>query len=364
MIRGRKKLWFSLAATVAITGISFASPVTPTNFINQALAQQALVSGGTASGEINANSRSFPDDGTSRFGEEYTFQGQEEDKVTIEVKPTGALEYKLVLIDPRGNIEDTGAADNSSINDHTLKRSGTYKVRVLALDVGKIGRYTIRFKSSNTKTDTADGVMGELGFRIVACGNPELAVIIIGEEERCTSDYGKGGRYRYNASTGKLEAEAIPDSKPLADKVMDRLGLATYPCGADPTKLVVFTIGNETRCMIPRGEYTAGSSYTFDTASNKFKQDQQPVNANNNPVPPSDPNIALIKSWELTPVDCVNGGPVVLIAIDGKNYCTAPAPQFGMTAGQSYQYNRATGALIPLSGGSNNGVTEVKDKPW
>ncbi|MCU0517225.1 MAG: hypothetical protein MUC60_10250 [Oscillatoria sp. Prado101] len=363
MLRGRKKLWFSLAASVAITGISFASPVTPTNFINQARAQQALISGGTASGEINANSRSFTDAETekSRFGEEYTFEGKEEDTVTIEVQPTGALEVKLVLIDPRGNIETAGSDGEPELKDYTLKRSGTYKVRVLASS--GTGRYTIRLTSSNTGTVTAEDVFKRYGWNSVICGSPDLAVIQIGSETRCTRDYPKG-RYTYNLSTGKLDAEAIPDSKPLADKVMDMQGLATYPCGADPTKLVVFTIGNETRCMIPKGEYAAGSSYTFDTASNKFKQDQQPVNANSNPVPPSDPNIALIKSWELTPVDCVNGGPVVLISIDGKNYCTAPAPQFGMTAGQSYQYNRATGALIPVSGGNNNGVTEVKDKPW
>jgi hypothetical protein len=234
MIRGRKKLWFSLAASVAITGISFASPVTPTNFINQALAQQALRSGGAAAGEINANSRSFTDAEKSRFGEEYTFEGQEEDKVTIEVKPTGSLQVKLVLIDPRGNIEKAGKDGERELKNYTLKRSGTYKVRVLAFS--GTGRYTIRLTSSNTQTVTAEDVFKRYGWNSVICGSPDLAVIQIGAETRCTRDYPKG-RYTYNLTTGKLDAEAIPDSKPLADKVMEQLGLATYPCGADPQVL-------------------------------------------------------------------------------------------------------------------------------
>ena len=61
---------------------------------------------------------------------------------------------------------------------------------------------------------------------------------------------------------------------------------------------------------------------------------------------PVDANLELIKSWELTDVSCNSGEKVVSIMIDNKKYCVLPLPSL-MSKG--YRYNRRTGKLEPLS---------------
>ncbi|MFM6182822.1 MAG: DUF1565 domain-containing protein [Dolichospermum sp.] len=58
-----------------------------------------------------------------------------------------------------------------------------------------------------------------------------------------------------------------------------------------------------------------------------------------------DPNIALLKKWELTPVACNAGSEVVTIIMSRKQYCIVPHPD--LTA-KRYQYNQATGNLKAL----------------
>ena len=59
-----------------------------------------------------------------------------------------------------------------------------------------------------------------------------------------------------------------------------------------------------------------------------------------------DPNLALIQSWELTPISCTSGGQIVTIMIDSKQYCVNSHPD--LTA-RSYQYNRSINQLEILS---------------
>ncbi|WP_334311631.1 DUF1565 domain-containing protein [Dolichospermum planctonicum] len=59
-----------------------------------------------------------------------------------------------------------------------------------------------------------------------------------------------------------------------------------------------------------------------------------------------DPNIALLKKWELTPIDCNAGSEVVTIIMSRKQYCITPHPD--LTA-KRYQYNQATGNLKALA---------------
>ena len=59
-----------------------------------------------------------------------------------------------------------------------------------------------------------------------------------------------------------------------------------------------------------------------------------------------DPNIALLKKWELTPMDCNAGGEVVTIIMSRRRYCITPHPD--LTA-KRYQYNQATGNLKALA---------------
>ncbi|WP_051289748.1 DUF1565 domain-containing protein [Dolichospermum circinale] len=59
-----------------------------------------------------------------------------------------------------------------------------------------------------------------------------------------------------------------------------------------------------------------------------------------------DPNIALLKKWELTPVTCNSGSEVVTIIMSRRQYCIVPHPD--LTA-KRYQYNQATGNLKALA---------------
>ncbi|MFN4844555.1 MAG: DUF1565 domain-containing protein [Dolichospermum sp.] len=59
-----------------------------------------------------------------------------------------------------------------------------------------------------------------------------------------------------------------------------------------------------------------------------------------------DPNIALLKKWELTPVTCNSGSEVVTIIMSRRQYCITPHPD--LTA-KRYQYNQATGNLKALA---------------
>ncbi|GCL44188.1 DUF1565 domain-containing protein [Dolichospermum planctonicum] len=59
-----------------------------------------------------------------------------------------------------------------------------------------------------------------------------------------------------------------------------------------------------------------------------------------------DPNIALLKKWELTPMDCNSGSEVVTIIMSRRRYCITPHPD--LTA-KRYQYNQATGNLKALA---------------
>ena len=57
-------------------------------------------------------------------------------------------------------------------------------------------------------------------------------------------------------------------------------------------------------------------------------------------------NMALLKKWDLTPISCTSGSPVVTIVIGSIQYCVAPHPD--LTA-NSYEYNQATGKLRALA---------------
>ncbi|MFN7515584.1 MAG: hypothetical protein ACK5QF_03155, partial [Dolichospermum sp.] len=68
----------------------------------------------------------------------------------------------------------------------------------------------------------------------------------------------------------------------------------------------------------------------------------QPKTSSNSP---SDPNLELIKSWEVLNGSFKAGVIVVSIVIDNKKYCILPHPSL---TSKGYQYNRATGKLEPV----------------
>ena len=63
-----------------------------------------------------------------------------------------------------------------------------------------------------------------------------------------------------------------------------------------------------------------------------------------------DSNMALLKKWDLTPISCASGSPVVIIVIGSRQYCVTPHPD--LTA-NSYEYNQSTGRLKALANSPN-----------
>jgi parallel beta-helix repeat protein len=71
----------------------------------------------------------------------------------------------------------------------------------------------------------------------------------------------------------------------------------------------------------------------------------------------NDPNIVLLKKWQLTPIPCASGNQVVTIMMGGKKYCVMPHPD--LTA-NSYEYNQATGSLKALTNSPNRASRQKK----
>lgn len=71
------------------------------------------------------------------------------------------------------------------------------------------------------------------------------------------------------------------------------------------------------------------------------------ITGNRKPVSSDDPNLALLRKWQLTAVSC-SSTPVIGIFIGDKQYCVSPHPD--LTA-KAYEYNPTTGTLRALRTG-------------
>jgi parallel beta-helix repeat protein len=119
--------------------------------------------------------------------------------------------------------------------------------------------------------------------------------------------------------------------------------------------------------------YNASKNSTISTVGNNIDSSQTaasvgtdkipappPNSSQSNDVSSQDSNIALLQTWELTPISCTTGSPVVTIMMADRQYCVMP--HSALTA-NSYEYNQATGKLkavanspIPASSGKNGGL--------
>jgi len=85
----------------------------------------------------------------------------------------------------------------------------------------------------------------------------------------------------------------------------------------------------------------------------KFIPNTSPINDSSS----EDSNMALLKKWDLTPISCTSGSPVVTIIISSRQYCVTPHPD--LTA-NSYEYNQATGRLKALATSHERAYTSKK----
>jgi parallel beta-helix repeat protein len=102
----------------------------------------------------------------------------------------------------------------------------------------------------------------------------------------------------------------------------------------------------------PGGNIIANNSrYNFHNATKNntmfdVTTTETPDPSQNADLSSGDPNIALLKKWELTPIACNSGSEVVTIIISRRQYCITPHPD--LTA-KRYQYNQSTGNFKALA---------------
>lgn len=236
-----------------------------------------------------------------------------------------------------------GESDDNKLKKgvtYTLRSGGTYRIRVLAEE--NQGNYVIKIEAANRDSARVDLVMQDLGLTSVTCGNPELAVIRIGGEIRCTSSIQQGGEYIYNQTTNQLEpVQEVKPAESLKDRIAREFGLQWVPCGG--RGLAEISMNGETLCTAgyPQGQYT------YTQATNRFE-----------PLQPVDRNLALLREWGLTQTQC--GNNVVSISIEGKEYCTLSTDW--LTIG-TYRYLPAQDRLEPVSLPSNPDYIHINTEP-
>ncbi|MFM6000586.1 MAG: trypsin-like peptidase domain-containing protein [Dolichospermum sp.] len=129
-----------------------------------------------------------------------------------------------------------------------------------------------------------------------------------------------------------LEPQPKPSSNFFSDPNVELIKswqVINVPCNSGG-KVVSIIIDNKKYCILPHPSLMS-RGYQYNRATGKLE--------------PIDANLELIKSWELTDVDCDSGGKSVSIIIDNKKYCVLPHPDLTW---RSYRYNRGTGKLEPL----------------
>jgi len=311
--------------------------------IAQTLSAQAietLSSGRSTPGTLNSTrSQLVPDGNAHRLANDYNFVGELGEQITIAIEAQGNLDLKLVVFNPLDEVVLSQSNDNLLKQGitYTLRSGGTYRIRVLAEN--NQGNYTIKIEAANRDAARADLVMGDLGYTPTICnGNPDLAVIQIGSETRCTRD-AQAGEYLYNETDNK--AYPVQETETLKDRIAREFGLQWVPCGGPG--LAEISLEGETLCI---GNYPAGE-YRYNVATNRL-----------DPVQPVDRNVALLREWGLTPTQC--GNNVVSISIDGKQYCTLPTEW--LTIG-TYRYLPAQDRLEPLSQPYNPDYTNINTEP-
>lgn len=308
-----------------------------------AWAIETLLSGRSTQGTLNSTrSQLVPDGNVNRLANDYNFEGQLGDRITIAIEPQGNLNVKLLVFNPLEELV-ISESDDSKLKKgvtYTLRSGGTYRLRILAEN--SEGNYIIKVEAANRDSTRADLVMQDLGLTSVTCGNPELAIIRIGSETRCTNSIQQGGEYIYNETANRLDpVQEVKPVETLKERIAREVGLQWVPCGGPG--LAEISINGETLCTAgyPQGQYT------YDPATNRFE-----------PLQPADRNVALLRDWGLTLTQC--GNNVVSISIEGKEYCTLPTDW--LTVG-TYRYLPAQDRLEPLSLPSNSDYIPIHTEP-
>jgi len=261
------RLLSGIAATIVVTGITFASPA-----IQAQAEQQALVSGKTIAGRISeGESRIFKFDGKTRLGEEYTFEAEPGYRILATAVPETKSKLSMALIGPDGT--QTPFKNQNQIH-WTVAIGGRWRLRVLGPDDDKTVRYnlgviikdanglTVKPEKPEPTLAFADQVMKKINLPTVPCGGSDLAEIKIRADIRCTRSYSPG-EYVYNEATNRLEKSPsknpIPSEEPHITELKN-WGLTPVPCGS--SGLASISVDGKTACVLPTASIPAGQ-YVF-----------------------------------------------------------------------------------------------------
>ena len=317
----------AMAIVLAVSGMMFA--VTASHDA-EAQALEPLNPGRSTSGVINTTRSRLVAEGTQQLlANDYSFEGQSGDQLKIWIETQGSLNVKLVVFDPfeervLSQDNDTQLKQGVTLR---LRSPGTYRLRVLA-EGNTQGPYIIKIETTNPeRSRQADLVMRDLNLTITPCGNPELAVIRIGTETRCTRDMQRGGEYLYNSTTGQIEPRQTELQETVRDRVAREFGMRWVPCGGQG--LAEIAIDGEAVCT---RDYPEGK-YTYNAIASRF-----------DPVPVADRNLQQLQEWGLNRVACGTG--VVSILMNGQEYCTQPTDWLNVG---HYRFIPAENRLEPMN---------------
>ena len=344
-------------ATVAVTGMLVGAIASFSH------AQNVLQAGDNVRGWIQNNSPAFTFTNPSvseapaqtARGTQYTFSAQRGETIEISVtpQPGSTLRPVLVLFDSSGR--QVGFNATSNLLTYRVPRTGTYRLLVLGGNNTR-GRYTLAMSGSGSSTSPtpvsqADQVMNDvLRLRIIGCGVPNVARIVIGNEERCTRDI-EPGVYTYDASTRRI---TLVDSRRelLAQRLQLNI-LERCPVPATSVAQIVMTDPQDGRdytyCATPTRFVKAGAYRYNPTTDDLLPLSSTPVS----PQPPTatqpDSRRQLLQTeYGLTVLDGCPAARTGLVVIsfpeNNQTYIYCANPNRLVRAGE-YTYNPTTGNL-------------------
>jgi hypothetical protein len=260
----------SAIAAVAVSSIAISSLVVPVK------AQQVLEPSQTISGRVDSTSVPVViKNGQIRPGVEYNFTARVGDEVNVTaIKEEGSgIDVILVVIPPSQEPiqldQDLDGGRRETFFQNPITSGGNWRVRVVSFN-NQPGGYQISLLIKRngivvvpeTPLSIADRVMKDSGLISVPCGSPDLAVIKIGAETRCTTGYPKGV-YVYDFTTNTLKAEQAADPN-LA--MLQSWGLTTTTCSNSAVSIL---IDGKQYCTNPANWLSAGY-YIYDRAVDRL----------------------------------------------------------------------------------------------
>lgn len=303
----------------------------------------------------------------SAVGQDYTFNAQRGDslEISVDVEDGSTLKPILVLINPQGR--QVSFDSTLGLLKYRVPTAGKYTLMVLAQGKTR-GRYTVNLVglTAPTQVAEADQVMTNvLKLRIIGCGVPNVAVIKIGDAERCTRDI-EPGQYLYNATTKRI---TLVDTR--RELLAQRLQLTLLDqCPTPATSVVQILVQDPndkkdyTYCATPN-RYVSSGLYRYDIATDKLSPatvattPATPTPATPTPATPTpatppvtkeaDPRRELLqKEYGLSVMESCPAARTRLVVVnfleEGQVYTYCAQPNRLVTAGE-YVYNRQSDRL-------------------